>query len=300
MIKRAAYLILAGIGGVLLGCGARYAILHDSFHLLEACHRLLVDRPQKHPPRSIWRNSRNEPVPLSFALPDRDMFFAEYHGSDSFLMALRTHGIYQTVVRMHVGSMAWDRGTWRLTDSGDILLRSDRRFHDLTSDEHWYVMVSDLILADLPALRAGIEDFLARNPADVFSFAEVEAIRSYPAAYDPRETFSAFTGYSWETVQRDSLEHFLTQMDDYLAWSEKNVFHLRPITYRSYVFLMDLDSRLYAPEMQLSKMKHEVDALRGNNVPTFMYVAVTDRIFETETEETVPLNLLGRGLGWFR
>jgi hypothetical protein len=297
MTKRMRYLLVTGFGAILVGCAASICIVHDSFHPLEACHRLLFERPQKHPPPGVWRNSQDEQLPINYRLPDSDMFFARYQGTESLFTEFRTNATYQAMIRMHAGSMLWDRGTWRLTDSGEMLMESEMRLHDLRSDDHWYIMVNSNTLADLPAIKTNVQNFLERRTTNTFSFAELEDIRRYPTYYNTNETFSAFTGYDWRPVDRASLEDFVGKIDEYLAWPEKNVFRLRPVTYASYVFLADLDSRFFSPEKQLSKMKKKVDDLRGKQIPSFIYVALTRDMFEAEAGRTEPFKFFKKPKG---
>lgn len=291
MTDRMRYLLLAGFGAILLGCAARRAILYDSFHPIEAFHTFLFERPQKHPPRGIWRNARSVQSPAKFELPQTDIFFAEY-GTHSRFMEIRTNATYQTILRMHFGAILWDEGTWHVTETGDILMLSHIRFHNLYSDDHWYIMVDSNILADLSTIKTNIQDFLQLSSSNTYTLAEAEDIRRYSTCYDTNKTFSAFTGYDWKPVRRDSLDDFLTQIDTYLASHEKNVFRLRPVTYRSYVFLIDLDSHFFSPEEQLTKLKKDVDALRKKEIPSYIYVALTPEMFEAETGRSEPFKYL--------
>jgi hypothetical protein len=288
MSKRLRYLVSVGAAMVLVALVVRYAIQSDDFVPIDFCHRLLFERPQRHPPDGIWQNKNAVAEPAAFRLPGGDMFFAEDSGMDSLFLELHSNATYQITARMHVGCMLWDKGKWHFTETGDIIMQSDIRYQSLYSDDHWYVSMDGNRLADLPEIKTGIRDFLDRNPSNLFSFAAVADIRLNSVKHGTNLTLSVFSGYGWKLVKRESLEKFLGQIDDYLAWPEKNVFRFHPITYKSYVFLVNLDSRYLSPEKQMSDIKKKVDRLKGNQVPSCMYVQLTREMFEAETGRSEP------------
>ena len=157
---RMRYLLGFGVAMIVGGIIVRHMLLHDTFHPLVAFHRLVVNRPQRHPPNGIWLNTCVEQMPKPFRIPEAEMFFAEFGGTESLFMCLRTNAAYQTILRAHFGSMLWDGGSWQITETGDIVLRSTQKFHILRSDDHWYILVCSNTLADLPTIRTNVRDLL--------------------------------------------------------------------------------------------------------------------------------------------
>ena len=294
--KRIAVELIVGIGTLAILLVIRYDLLHPEFEpwakVRRGLYKALFERPQREPPEGIWRTPDFAKSPVVFQIPAHDFFFARYQGTESLLLALRTSGRYQVLVREHLGVMVWDEGDWSSTDSGDIALRSEMRYHHLRSDEHWYVMVNESVLADLPALKRDILAFLERSTDSTFSFKDVERIREYPSRYDPNWKYSVFTGNDWEPVSRQSLEDFTGEIDRYLSWSDKNVFHLRPVTYRAYAFLVDLDSEYFSADEQIAGLRDQVDNLTGDKVPVDVYVALTEGMYRYETARTEPFKFV--------
>lgn len=294
--KRIAVELIVGIGilGILLVI--RYFLLHPEFEpwetVSEGLHRALFERPQREPPEGIWRTAEPAKAPAAFQIPAGDFFFARYEGTDSLFLSLRTSGRYQELVREHVGVMVWDEGVWSSTDSGDVALRSEMRYRDLRSDEHWYVMVNESVLADLPALKRDILAFLEKSSESTFPFKDVERIREYPSRFNRDWTYSVFTGNDWEPVSRKSLEDFTGEIDRYLSWSDKNVFHLRPVTYKSYAFLVELDSEYFSVDEQIERLRGQVDKLTRDEVPSDVYVALSEGMYRYETATTEPFKFV--------
>jgi len=215
-------------------------------------------------------------------------------------MTLRTERTYETAVRMHFGGMILDRGHWQVTKTGDIVLRSDMQYHDLPSDDLWYLSVNSDTLADLPMIKARVQDFLERTPGESFPFATVKAIHRHPVRNNPQKTYSAFTCFHPSPVRRQSLQRLLAQIDEYLAWPDKNAFHFRPVTYKSYVFLVDLDAKFPSQKEQIVQFKNRVDGLTGSQIPWDTYIALTRERFAEETGRAEPFKTAKPGWGWFR
>jgi len=110
-----------------MACGLLFV-----FFLVNPCE-LGGSYPQISPPRGIWRAPVRVQSPTLFQLPATNMYFAEFHGTDSMFLELRTNGTYDSIMRMHVGIYDWDEGTWKQAEDGNVVLVSSKRYHDITT-----------------------------------------------------------------------------------------------------------------------------------------------------------------------
>lgn len=135
----------------------------------------------------------------------KDMYAIAYGPAESTLMELHKNGTYRTMMRMHMGTMDWSKGTWLTVGQGDILLKSSQ-------------------------LRG------------------------------PKE------------------------------------FRYRPITYKSFLFLVDLDTKYFSPDQLIHEIISKVDSLKKDETPLFwhhhIFIALTPKYYGYEFGRSEPFKFL--------
>jgi len=217
--------------------------------------------------------------PVQCDLPENMRYFAAFGWTESFLLSLEGNGRYQTLMRPHFGLLIWDKGTWSKTETGFIALKSERRYRELWIDAHTDLDVDSSVIAMLPDIKVKIKGLLSKSKSDSISYGTVKAI--CPKIWGFYET----------PISRKDLMGFTEEIDHYVADSTKNVFRLKPVTYRGYVILIELDSHWHTPEEQMKSIPIKIDSI-SKYIPIEVYIALTPKQYQYETGHGEPFKFI--------
>ncbi|MCP9451984.1 MAG: hypothetical protein NNA23_04800 [Nitrospira sp.] len=172
---------------------------------------------------------------------DRAMYLKHDGGTYTHYLELRADGSYRRVARGPQYSEERDRGTWQQTSSRNLLLRSDAHLRNISAGDLFISMRQPERLKTLPDLKQRIQAFLKAHRSQEFPAEDIERIRETTVGSDPPLKISDITVLGSKWVQRSDVEKLVIEIDRFLASSEKNLFTLVPVEYKTAIIYVDDD-----------------------------------------------------------
>lgn len=172
---------------------------------------------------------------------ERAMYLKHDGGTYTHYLELRADGSYRRVVRGPQYSEERDRGTWQQTSSRNLLLRSDAHLRNISAGDLFISMRQPERIKTLPDLKQRIQAFLKVHRSQEFPAQDIERIRETTVVADPPLKISDITVLGAKWVQRSDVEKLVTEIDRFLASSEKNLFTLVPVEYKTTTIYVDDD-----------------------------------------------------------
>ncbi|MCP9439777.1 MAG: hypothetical protein NNA20_04225 [Nitrospira sp.] len=185
------------------------------------------------------------------------------HGGETFAhyLELRADGSYRRVAKGSQSIEERDHGKWRQNGERKLLLLSDAHLRNISSGDLLISMRQRDRLKTLPDLRQRIQAFLKAYRSQEFPAEEIERIRETSVGGDPHVKVPDITVLGPKRVHRSDLEKLLVEIDRFLSSSEKNLFTLVPLEYKTATIYVDDD------RAELTK-KIIADELAGAPTPT--------------------------------
>ncbi|MCP9455544.1 MAG: hypothetical protein NNA18_05490 [Nitrospira sp.] len=172
---------------------------------------------------------------------DRAMYLKHDGGTYTHYLELRADGSYRRMARGPQYSEERDRGTWQRTSSKNLLLRSDAHLRNIRAGDLFISMRQPERLKTLPDLKHRIQAFLRAHRSQEFPADDIERIRETAVGGEPSLKISDITVLGAKWVQRSDVEKLVREIDRFLASSEKNLFTLVPIEYKTATIYVDDD-----------------------------------------------------------
>lgn len=217
---------------------------------------------------------------------DNDIYLVAYGPAESSLLELHKDGTYTTRIRMHLGSINSDEGTWSISGNGDIALKSDKRFHDIYVDRVLWISVDRKIFSDLPEIKKSLQILLKSSSEDLIPYDKLVGVKEYQGKYGK---IKAIHCYSEGPVARDVIIKTINNIEAYQNKTGQNIFYWRPITYKSFLFMVNTDDHWYTVDKFTNKIVTTIDNHSENESFAFfshdIFTAITPEYFNYETEQ---------------
>lgn len=192
---------------------------------------------------------------------DRHLYLKHDGGTFAHYLELRADGSYRRIAKGSQYIEERDHGTWRQNGERKLLLLSDAHLRNISSGDLLISMRQRDRLKTLPDLRQRIQAFLKAYRSQEFPAEEIERIRETSVGGDPYVKVADITVLGPKWVHRSDLEKLLVEIDRFLSSSEKNLFTLVPLEYKTATIYVDDD------RVELTK-KIIADELAGVPTPT--------------------------------
>ncbi|MCS6896901.1 MAG: hypothetical protein NZM29_02925, partial [Nitrospira sp.] len=221
---------------------------------------------------------------------DRAMYLKHDGGTFTHYLELRADGSYRRVARGPQYLEERDRGTWQQTSGRHLLLRSESHLRNISSGDLLISMRQRDRLKTLPDLKQRIQAFLKAYRSQEFPAEEIERIRETSIDGDPQVKIADITVLGSNRVNRADLEKLLVEIERFLSSSEKNLFTLVPVEYKTATIYVDddraeLTKRIIADELAgVSAVSHSA-ARHG-----YQEIDAAQFLKETNDSQTVSLS----------
>ncbi|MCP9446672.1 MAG: hypothetical protein NNA22_03765 [Nitrospira sp.] len=195
------------------------------------------------------------------ARQDRHLYLKHDGGTFTHYLELRADGSYRRVAKGSQSIEERDHGKWRQNNERKLLLRSDAHLRNIGAGDLLISMRQRDRLKTLPDLKQRIQAFLKAHRSQEFPPDDIERIRETSVGGDLQIKVADITVLGGRRVQRSDLEKLLGEIDRFLSSSEKNLFTLVPLKYKTATIYVDDD------RAELTK-KIIADELAGVPTPT--------------------------------
>lgn len=221
------------------------------------------------------------------SLGESDRYFRNAYHTGTEYFWLRADGKYRRFNREHMGIFLADKGTWILKGD-EFVLRSEERVRHITSyplQIHLYHFKDkDKKLSDfLIFSKEAVAGFLAEHSDSRFSSNQIEKIMLSKTRNPP--DINVLSGV--DTVSREELEGLLEAIDALSMSQEKNVFRVKPVTYKAFTFLIWQDD-LQVFGNNVDYVKDKIDKLPKNGGLDMVLVETSKAVFDQESQSTQP------------
>jgi hypothetical protein len=193
-----------------------------------------------------------EPTP--YELPDSISCFVRRYGLGRYqYISLLKDSVYQVQVNLPREKFISDNGKWVITKKGYLALKSNINYQNILVDSNYYLRVDSNSIKQLPSVKASLVSLLTKSKADSFSYLILKH-------YCPNLVWFA----KGERIKRGNLAKVINKIDCYLKWDGKNVFYFKPVTYKGYITILELDNLLYANDQQIEEVSKYIDLIPNN------------------------------------
>jgi len=215
--------------------------------------------------------------------PQGGSYFKYDGGKFSHYIELRSDGSYRRIARGHRYAEERDHGMWQQSESQQLLLWSDLRFHNINAGALIISMGNREREKMLPQLRKRIQLFLKEHRAPEFLAEDVERIKAMDLIGEPAANAGEITVLGSKRVHRSDLEKLSAAIHTFLSSNRKNLFALTPLEYKASTIFVDDEHAERTRSMigdELGRVAHSVSMLSK-----YGYRKIEAAQFHNETKE---------------
>lgn len=215
-----------------------------------------------------------------FKIPPGTDMYCKSHAFDNFeYIRFGADGTYTRAAGKKMAVAGNDSGTWNQDAGGVITLTSKTHYRDIESGTLKIAVWDSAGVDRLPALKQAITDMLAKDISASIATANIEAIEKY----GPENRWARVSvDFRVESVPREQLAALILQIDKFTAETEKNLFHLTPMSYKGITFLLWKDSGIPL-NRNLAGLKECIDNDGNPGGISFIFQSTDKDTFDKET-----------------